>query len=66
LHQRIKVKLHWLQHSGDINENTLNNEGSVARRHFRNKKRDYLEDKINGLPVESSNKFLADLYTNIN
>jgi hypothetical protein len=35
-------------------------------RHFRNKKREYLEDKINELATNSKNKNSRDLYRGIN
>jgi hypothetical protein len=34
--------------------------------HFRNKKREYLKDKINELAMNSKNKNIRDLYTGIN
>jgi hypothetical protein len=36
-----------------------------ASRHFRNKKREYLEDKINEVELNSKNKNLRDLYRGI-
>jgi hypothetical protein len=35
--------------SGEVKEDNLNNARHVASRHCRNKKMDYLEDKINYL-----------------
>jgi hypothetical protein len=35
-------------------------------RHFRNKKREYLKDKINELATNSKNKNIRDLYKGIN
>jgi hypothetical protein len=37
-----------------------------ANRHFRNKKREYLKDKINDLESNSKNKNIRDLYRDIN
>jgi hypothetical protein len=37
-----------------------------ASRHFRNKKREYLKDKINKLESNSKNKNIRDLYRGIN
>jgi hypothetical protein len=37
-----------------------------ASRHFRNKKREYLKDKINELATNSKNKNIRDLYRGIN
>jgi hypothetical protein len=34
--------------------------------HFRNKKRQYLKDKINELAINSKNKNIRDLYRGIN
>jgi hypothetical protein len=35
-------------------------------RHFRNKKREYLKDRIDELPMNSKNKNIRDLYRGIN
>jgi hypothetical protein len=35
-------------------------------RHFRNKKREYLKDKINELATNNKNKNIIDLYRGIN
>jgi hypothetical protein len=37
-----------------------------ASRNFRNKKRQYLKDKINELAMNSKNKNIRDLYGGIN
>jgi hypothetical protein len=37
-----------------------------ASRHFRNKKREYLKDKINEVARNSNNKNVRDLYRGIN
>jgi hypothetical protein len=44
----------------------LNNESREASRYFRNKRREYLKDKINELPTNSKNKNIRDLYREIN
>jgi hypothetical protein len=44
--------------------NEINRHG--ASRHFRNKKRKYLKDKINELAMNSKNKNIRDLYRGIN
>jgi hypothetical protein len=49
----------------EINWDNLNNVRHEASRHFRNKKREYLKDKINELATNSKNKNLRDLYTGI-
>jgi hypothetical protein len=45
--QRKQAKLLWLQERSKINGDNLNNAGHEASRHFRNKKKEYLKDKIN-------------------
>jgi hypothetical protein len=41
-----QAKLQWLQEPSDVNEDNLSDVGREASRHFRNKKRKYLNDKI--------------------
>jgi hypothetical protein len=41
--------LHWLQDPSEINRDNLSNVRFRASRHFRNKKREYMKDKINEL-----------------
>jgi hypothetical protein len=48
--------LQWLQNPSEINEDNLNNAKCAASRYFRNKKREYLKDKINELATNSKNK----------
>ena len=40
----------------------LNNIRRETSRHFRNKKREYVKDKIDELPMNSKNKNFRDLY----
>jgi hypothetical protein len=49
-----------------VNEDTFSNVRWEASRHFRNKKREYLKDKINELESNSKNKNIRDLYRGIN
>jgi hypothetical protein len=49
-----EAKLQWLQ--------DLDNVRCEASRHFRNKKRVCLKDKINELAMNSKNKNIRDLY----
>jgi hypothetical protein len=49
-----------------MNGDNLNNLRREASRHFRNKKRKYLKDKINELATNSKNKNVRDLYRGIN
>jgi hypothetical protein len=44
-----------------VNEDNLSNVRREASRHFRNKKREYLKDKINGIELNSKNKNIRDL-----
>jgi hypothetical protein len=58
--------LQWLQDPSKINGNNLRIVRREASRYFRNKKREYLKDKINELPTNSKNKNTRDLYRGIN
>jgi chemotaxis methyl-accepting protein methylase len=58
--------LQRLQDPSEINGDNLNNVRHEASRHFRNKKREYLKDKINELARNSKNKNIRDLYRGIN
>jgi hypothetical protein len=44
------------------NGDTLDNIRREAGRHFRNKKKEYLKDKIDELATNSKNKNIRDLY----
>jgi hypothetical protein len=66
LDQRKQAKLQWLQDPSEINGENLNNVRREASRHFRNKKREYLKDKLNELAMNSKNKNIRDLYKGIN
>jgi hypothetical protein len=63
---REQAKLQWLQDPSEINGDNLNNARCEASRHFRNKKREYLKDKINELATNSKNKNIRGLYRGIN
>jgi hypothetical protein len=63
LDQRKQAKLQWLQ---DPSGDNLNNVRHEASRHFRNKKREYLKDKINELEMNSKDKNITDLCRGIN
>jgi hypothetical protein len=56
IRSKEKAKLRWLQDLSEINGDNLNNVRREATRYFRNKKRDYLKDKINELAMNSKNK----------
>jgi hypothetical protein len=49
-----------------VNEDKLSNVQQEVSRHFRNKKREYLKDKINEFESNSKNKDIRDLYRGIN
>jgi hypothetical protein len=58
--------LQWLQDPSQINGDNLNNIRRETRKHFRNKKREYLKDKIDELATNSKNMNIRDLYRGIN
>jgi hypothetical protein len=64
LDKRKDAKLLWLQVPSEIlvYGNNLNNIRHDAMRHLRNKKREYLNDKINELATNSKNKNCRDPY----
>jgi hypothetical protein len=66
LDQRKQVKLQWLQNSSEINGDNLRIVRREASRYFRNKKREYLKDRIKELETNSKNKNIRDLYRGIN
>jgi hypothetical protein len=45
----------------EVNEDNLNNIRQEASRHFRNKKREYMNDKINKVGSNSKNTNTSDL-----
>jgi hypothetical protein len=55
LDQRKQAKLQCLQDPSEINGDNLDNVRCEASRHFRNKKREYLKDKINYLSTNNKN-----------
>jgi hypothetical protein len=62
LHQRKQANLQKLQGPSEINGDNLNNIRRENSKHFRNKKREYLKDKIDELEKNSKNKNIRDLY----
>jgi hypothetical protein len=64
--RRKQAKLLWLQDPSEVNEDNLSDVRWEAGRYFRNKKREYLKDKINYLESNSKNKNIRDLYRGIN
>jgi hypothetical protein len=61
-----QAKLQWFQDPSEINGDNHNNIRREASRHFRNKERVYLKDKVNELATNSKNKYIRDLYRGIN
>jgi hypothetical protein len=51
-----------LQDPSDVNGDNFNNVRRGASRYYRNKKKEYLRDKINDLATNSKNKDIRDLY----
>jgi hypothetical protein len=66
IRQRKQAKLQWLQDPSKINEDKLNNMRCETTRHLRNKKREYLKEKIDEHAMNSKNKIIRDLYKGIN
>jgi hypothetical protein len=55
-----------LQDPSEINGDNMNSVRREASRYFRNKKRQYIKDKINELGTNAKNKNIRDLYIGIN
>jgi hypothetical protein len=62
----IKGKKQWLHDQSQINGDNLNNIRCDTSKHFRNKNREYLKDKINELAMNSKNKNIRILYRGTN
>jgi hypothetical protein len=65
LDQRKQAKFQWLQDASEINGDNLNNVRREASRYFRNKRREYLNEKMNELATKSK-KNSRGLYRGIN
>jgi hypothetical protein len=63
--RRKQAKLQWLQDPSVVNEDNLSNVRREASRHFMNKERKYLKDKINELE-SNRKKIIRYLYRGIN
>jgi hypothetical protein len=61
LEQRKQAKLQWFQNWTQTNGDNLNNVRYEISRIFRNKKREYLKEKIN--EVETYKKKISEAYT---
>jgi len=64
--QRKEAKIQWVQDPSQRNVDNLNNVRREARRHFRNKKKEYLKTKIEELETNSKIKNIRDLYRGTN
>jgi hypothetical protein len=64
--KRKQAKLQWLQDTSVVNEDNLSNVRREVSRHFSNKKREYLKNKINELKSNSMNTNIKDLCRGIN
>ena len=53
--------MQWLQEPNQSNVDNLNNVRHETRRHFRNKKKEYLKAKIDELETNSKVKNIRDL-----
>jgi uncharacterized protein YaaR (DUF327 family) len=60
--QRKQAKLQWLQDPSEINGDNLKIMRCEASRYFRNKKKEYLKDKINELATNSKNKNMRFIF----
>jgi hypothetical protein len=56
LDQRKQDELQWLQNPSETNGDNMNNVRHENSRTFRNKKREFLKEKINELETSSKNK----------
>jgi hypothetical protein len=66
LDQTKQAKLKWLKDPSEINGDNPNNIIREVNRLFRNKKREYLKNKMNELETSSKNKNIRHLCTEIN
>jgi hypothetical protein len=59
---RKQAKLQWLKDPNEVNAANVGREASI---YFKNNKREYPKDRINGLATNSKNKNVRDLYKRI-
>jgi hypothetical protein len=64
--QRLQSKLECLQDTSEVNENNMSNVRREDSRHFGNKEREYLKDKIYELVLNSNYKNIRGLYRKVN
>jgi hypothetical protein len=66
LDQKKQAKFQWLQDPSELNGDDLKNVRREASKHFRNKKKEYMKDKISKFAMNSKKKNIKDLYRGIN
>jgi len=66
LDQRKWVKMQWIQDPSQSNVDILNNVRRQVSRHFRDKKKAYLRDKIEEFETNTKIQNIMDLYRGIN
>jgi DNA repair photolyase len=66
LDKKKQGKSQILQDLSEINGDNLNNVRHEASRHFRNRKREYMKNKINEVETNSKNKNIRDPCKGIN
>ena len=66
LDRRKRAKMQWIQDPRQSNVDILNNVRREVSRHFRNKKKAYLRDKIEELETNKKIQKFRDLYRGIN
>jgi hypothetical protein len=64
--QKKYTKLQGLQEPYQIHGDNLNNVRREARKHFRNRKREYLKNRTNETATRSKNKNIRDLHGGVN
>jgi hypothetical protein len=63
---KSQAKLQWFQNPGQVNGVNMNNVRCETSRTSRNKRREYLKEKINALETNGKSKNIGDLYRGIN
>jgi len=66
LEERKRAKMQWIQNPYQSNVDILNNVRREVSRHFRNKKKAYLRDKIEEFGTNSKIQNIMDFYRGIN
>jgi hypothetical protein len=58
LDQRKQAKFQWLQDPNKVNGDNLKNIRCEASGHFRNRKRNYMKERIDELAMKNKNKII--------